>query len=66
MANFVSVTNQKKNLATIRPIASLAAICVAVCGGGYSVNQTAQAMELQRKVRENGRAKKNNYMIKLI
>jgi hypothetical protein len=66
MANFVTVTNKEKELKITRPIMALAAICVAVCGGGYTASQTAQAMELQRKVKEKGSATKNKYTITLV
>jgi hypothetical protein len=66
MANFVTVTNKEKELKITRPIMALAAICVAVCGGGYTANQTADAMALQRKVKEKGSATKNNYTITLV
>ena len=65
MATFVTVTNKEKNLNTTRPISALAAICVAVCGGGYTTRQTADAMALQTKVRENGKATKNKFTIVL-
>ena len=66
MASFVVVTNKEKNINTTRPIITLAAICVAVCGGGYTAKQTADAMALQTKVRENGKATKNKFTIELV
>lgn len=43
----------------------LAELCLNICGGGLTVSQTAQAMELQSKVRTAGKATKNGYTIAL-
>ena len=59
------IVTKKPNFQTTHPIQALAAVCLQVCGGGYSVSQTAQAMQLQTKVRTAGKATKNGYTIKL-
>ena len=44
------IVTKKPNFQTTHPIQALAAVSLQVCCGGYSVSQTAQAMELQTKV----------------
>ena len=57
------VTVSKNNIQSSYQLDALAAICLKICGGGYTVNQTAQAMELQTKIRTTGNARKNGYTI---
>lgn len=45
------------------PMEKLAAICLQICGGGYTVSQTAQAMELQQKIIAKGKATKNKITV---
>ena len=45
------------------PMEKLAAICLQICGGGYTVSQTAQAMELQQKIIAKGNATKNKITV---
>jgi len=40
-------------------------ICFSVCGKGMTAKNTADAMELQTKVRSNGSAKYKGYTIEL-
>lgn len=58
-----TVTVTKDNQSRQFPFASLAAICLQICGGGYTVSQTAQAMELQTKIVANGKATKNKITV---
>lgn len=37
----------------------LADFCIHSCGGGYTVQQTAKAMEMQRRAIETGKLNKN-------
>jgi hypothetical protein len=64
MTNYITVT-KKPNFQTKHPIDALAAVCLQVCGGGYTASQTAQAMQLQSKVRTAGKATKNGITIAL-
>lgn len=41
-------------------------ICFKICGSGMTVKNTADAMELQTKIRLNGIAKNNGYTIELV
>jgi lipopolysaccharide export system protein LptC len=59
------IVTKKPNFQTTHPVEALAAVCLQVCGGGLTVSQTAQAMELQSKVRTAGIATKNGYIIEL-
>ena len=59
------IVTKKPIFQTTHPIQALAAVCLQVCGGGLTVSQTAQAMELQSKVRTAGKATKNGYTIEL-
>lgn len=43
----------------------LAELCLNICGGGLTVSQTAQAIELQTTVKTAGKATKNGYTLTL-
>ena len=48
------------------PIDKLAAIAVQLAGGGYTVAQTAKAMEIQANLQAGKTIKANGYTVKII
>ncbi len=60
----ITVTNKAKQTAQYENT-RLADVCFKICGSGLTIKNTADAMELQTKIRLNGKAKKNGYTIEL-
>lgn len=44
----------------------LAAICVQLAGGGYTMTQTAKAMDIKNKLNAGQMVKTNGYTVKII
>jgi len=61
----IIVTN-KQNQTAHYDNTSLPDVCFKICGSGLTVKNTADAMELQTKIRLNGKAMKNGYTIELV
>ena len=48
------------------PMEKLAAICVQIAGGGYTMAQTAKAMDIKNKLNAGQMVKINGYTVKII